>query len=194
MKFDSNTQGGKLQFTIWKQRNEVFKSINSIFSTTYQDFDLFCINTLSILTLFPILTLNQLRVLSFFHYKILTKLYYLEKIQLIKLYRKNHQEYQEKKLLLPNFIEKGMIIEALEDIKNLIENNAVYEIDKFNKIALAQLKRKSNTPYRIPDTAILVELTNKGRILLKKLIAIYEYSFSISIKKSLSIWECSVYR
>ena len=70
-----------------------------------------------------------------------------------------------------------MIIESIAHIKE-VYNGAVFDLKKFKKISLAQLRRKTKTPYRINNKIILVEITDKGRLLLKKYIILYSM-FSI---------------
>ena len=50
------------------------------------------------------------------------------------------------------------------------------------KIALAQLKRKTKTPYRVNNKTIIVEITDKGRLLLKKYIKLYSTFFNIPVE------------
>ena len=101
----------------------------------------------------------------------------------IKIYKNSDPEYEEKKLLLPNLNEKGMIIESMEHIKEL-SNGAVFDMKKWRKISLAQLRRKTKTPYRINNKTIIVEITDKGRLLLKNILN-YIQSFSIFQKNDL---------
>ena len=54
---------------------------------------------------------------------------------------------------------------------------------KFKKISLSQLPRKTKTPYRVNNRAIIIEITDKGRLLLKKYIKLYSTFFNIPEEK-----------
>ena len=50
---------------------------------------------------------------------------------------------------------------------------------KWVKISLAQLTRKTKTPYSVNNKAVIVEITDKGRLLLQQYIKLYSTFFNI---------------
>ena len=179
MKFNTDTEMGKLQDALWKQQYNISRSINSVFHKEKRNQDIIPINILSLLSIFPVVSLRQINELASMQYNIIiTEIQKLKCTGCIKIYKNSDFEYEEKKLLLPNLYEKGMIIESMEHIKEL-SKGAVFDMKKWRKIALAQLRRKTKTPYRINNKAIILEITDKGRLLLKKYIKLYSTFFNI---------------
>jgi hypothetical protein len=175
-KFDTNTERGKVQNTLWKKR----ASRNILFFYKYRDKELVYIDVLTILSVFPIISIRQIEDLGAFNHRFTSKLFELETIGCLKIYFFGHEEYDNKKLLLPNLYEKGMIIESMDLIKE-IYNGAVFDMPKFRKISLAQLRRKTKTPYRVNNRTVIVEVTNKGKLLLNKYSDMYRIYFGIKI-------------
>ena len=118
MKFNTDTERGKLQEALWKQQDNISRSINSIFHKDYRDQDIISINLLSLLSIFAVVSLRQIKELASMQYDIIiTEIQKQECTGCIKIYKNSDSEYEEKKLLLPNLYEKGMIIESMGHIK-----------------------------------------------------------------------------
>jgi hypothetical protein len=174
----SNTERGKLRNKIAEKRAS--KTLH--FFKKYRDAPLMHIDILTVLSVFSIVSMRNIKDLCQLHYRYTIRILNLEKCGCIKLYFNGDEEYSNKKLLLPNLYEKGMIIESMDHIKD-IYNGAVFELNTFKKISLSQLPRKTKTPYRIPNSTIIIEITDKGRLLLKKYIKLYSTFFSIPEEK-----------
>jgi hypothetical protein len=64
MKFNRNTEMGKLQDALWQQQRNISRSINSIYHKEYRDQDIIRINLLSLLSIFGLASLRQIKELA----------------------------------------------------------------------------------------------------------------------------------
>ena len=71
MKFNTDTERGKLQYAIWKQLYNISRSINSVFHKDYRDQDIVHINILSLLSIFGVVSLRQIKELASMRYNII---------------------------------------------------------------------------------------------------------------------------
>lgn len=178
MKFNTETERDKLRYAIWKKQYNISRSISSVFHRHYRDLDIIHINILSLLLQFSVISIRQIEELGGFHHRFKTIIFKLEEYGCVKIYFSGSEEYSSKKEMLPNLYEKGMIIESIAHIKELY-NGAVFDMKKWKKISLAQLRRKTKTPYRTKNSTIIVEITDKGGLLLKKYIGLYSRFFNV---------------
>jgi hypothetical protein len=173
-KLNINTESGKIKNVI----RESNASKNILFFYKYRDFELMYVDILTVLSVFPIASINQIQELSRLHHKYVPNIYKLRQYGCIKIYLSTHPYYDIKKEMLPNFYEKGIIIESMDHIKDIYKG-AVFDMPKFIKISLAQLRRKTKTPYSVNNKTIIVEMTDKGRLLLQKYIELYTKFFNV---------------
>jgi hypothetical protein len=177
-RFDINTERGKLKNVIVKR----IASSNIHFFYRYRDTEVMYMDILTVLSVFPIISINQIEELADIAHRYVPRFFQLEKYGCIKVYDYGDPEYDTKKLSLPNLYEKGMIIESMLHIEEL-SKGAVFDMKKWRKIALAQLRRKTKTPYRINNKAIILEITDKGRLLLEKYVILYSTFFNIPVER-----------
>ena len=78
------------------------------------------------MSIFGLVSLRQIKELASMRYNIIiTEIQKQECTGCIKIYKNSDFEYEEKKLLLPNLYEKGMIIESMEHIKELSNGSSI---------------------------------------------------------------------
>ena len=180
MKFNTDSEIGKIQYAIWKKQTDFSKSITTIFHRYYRDLDIIRINLLSLLIIFPVVSFGQVKDLASFQHVNIIVIHNLQRAACVNIYNKFSSEYEIKKLLLPNLCEKCQIIESLRRIK-AINDGTIFDIKAFREITTSQLARKTNTPYSINNRAVLIEITAKGKLLLEKYLFMYSHYFNAKI-------------
>ncbi len=181
LKLNTGAERDKLRYAIWKEVHNISRSINSVFHHHYRDSDIIHINILSLLLQFSVISIRQIEELGGFHHRCKTIIFKLEEYGCVKIYFSNTEEYSSKKEILPDLYEKGLIIESLGDIEELF-NGAVIDMKKCEKIEVAKRPRKRKIPYGVNNKVVIVEITDKGRLLLKRYRELYSRFFNIQIE------------
>ena len=172
MKFNTDTQRGKLQHAIWKNHREISNSINNIFQKENNDKDITIMSILSLLIIFPVLTRYNIKFLCQINPRS-NVLDMLKNKNCVRFYNQKDPEFQIKKISLPNLYEKEQIIECINCI-NSIYNGAYIDIKKINEIIFAQKERRKNKyPLKIHNNITIIEITDKGKTLLRKYLDFY---------------------
>ena len=88
MKFNTDIERGKLQRAIRKKRDNFSKSIKQIFHKSHRDLDIIRINLLSLLEIFPVVSLRQLKGLTSFQHGHILQIHKLQRAGCVNSYNK----------------------------------------------------------------------------------------------------------